>query len=55
MDSLDRLPLAQKIVLDKKLYQYVLFRGQYGGCERMAKKFDNTEFIVEEIEVDFSE
>lgn len=32
----------------------MLFRGK-GETEKVARKFDSTEYIVEEIEVDFSE
>ena len=27
IDSMERLPLARKIILDRKLYQYVLVMG----------------------------
>ena len=49
MDSMDRLPLAQKIILDKKLYQYVLFMGGDVMIEKVSMKFENTEFIVEKV------
>lgn len=47
MDELERLPLARKIILDKKLYQYVLYRNNDVLLEEIGRKFDNTEFIVE--------
>lgn len=48
IDSYSRLPLAQKIILDQKLYQYVLHKGD---VEPLTDKFNSTEFIVEKMEV----
>lgn len=42
MDSLERLTLAQKIILDKKLYQYVVYRPGKAEIEALAEKFSNT-------------
>ena len=42
-------------MLDKKLYQYVLYFGNDAILERVSRKFENTEFIVEKMEVEFSE
>ena len=54
VDSLLRLPLAQKIILDQKLYQYVLFRPGNKDIEAVAGIFNNSEYIIEKCEVPFS-
>lgn len=54
MDSLERLTLAQKIILDKKLYQYVVYRPGKAEIEALAEKFSNTQYIVEKIEVELT-
>lgn len=54
MDSLSRLPLGQKIVLDKKLFQYVAYRPGNNEMEAIAVKFRNTKFVVEKCEVDLT-
>jgi hypothetical protein len=55
MDSLERLVLAEKIVLDRKLFQYVLFRGSDERVRLVAERFENTEYIVENLEVELTE
>ena len=54
MDKLERLTLARKIVLDPKLYQFVLFSGDDENIEGIANKFDNSEFVVEKVEVEMT-
>ena len=39
MDKLERLTLARKIVLDRKLFQFVLYFGMDEGLETVANKF----------------
>jgi hypothetical protein len=46
--------LAQKIILDQKLYQYVLFRPGNKDIEAVAGIFNNSEYIIEKCEVPFS-
>lgn len=53
LDSLNQLPLAQKIILDSKLDQYVIYRGS-GEVEKLAEKFLNSEFILDKINTEFS-
>ena len=54
MNSLERMPLASKIIIDRKLYQFVVYFGK-GEVQRLANKFENSEYILEEIESNFSQ
>lgn len=55
MDNLSRLPLASKIVLDKKLFQYVVYQEGDKEVQSLAEKFNNSEFIVDKWEVEMTE
>ena len=42
MDQLQRIFLAQKMIIDSKLYQYVAYRNNKREIELLADKFMNT-------------
>lgn len=54
IDHLRQITLAQKIIVDSKLYQYVAYRNHKREIELLADKFMNTEFILEKIETEFT-
>lgn len=54
LDQLQRIFLAQKIIVDSKLYQYVAYRNNKREIELLADKFMSTEFILEKIETEFT-
>jgi hypothetical protein len=54
MDQLGRLLLAQRMVIDSKLYQYVAYRSHRKEIEMLADRFLHTEFILEQVETEFT-
>lgn len=54
MNQLRCIFLAQKIIIDSKLYQYVAYRNNKREIELLADKFMNTEFILEKVETEFT-
>lgn len=51
MDSLERLALAQKIILDSKLNKCVLYKVGDALVEGVGDKFASTEFQTEKLEI----
>lgn len=54
MDQLGRLLLAQRLVIDSKLYQYVAYRSHLREIGLLADRFLHTEFILEQVETEFT-
>jgi hypothetical protein len=46
MDKIKILELAQKIILDSRLYQYVIYKSTSKSVEEIVEKFNGSDFIV---------
>ena len=46
VDKIKYLPTVQKIIIDRKLYQYVAYRNNKPEIELLADKFLQSEFIL---------
>lgn len=55
MDKLAYIQLAQKIVMEGKLFQYVVYHSRSKSeVEELAERFLETEFILEKVETEYS-
>lgn len=54
MDSLERLTLAEKIILDSRLNKCVLYKVGDVLVEGVGDKFASTEFQTEKLEIELT-
>lgn len=54
LSQLKHLSLAQRMLVDSKLYQYVAYQTNRPEVETLADKFMKSEFILEKVETAFT-